>query len=119
MEALNGGNNGDKTASRSELLLLRQLAKSIERLFSPFCEVIIHDFSDLEHSIIHIEGALSGRSIGGAATNLLLKRVRNGETREDLYNYTTTLSGDRKVKSSTIFLRGDDGVAYGAFCINY
>lgn len=102
-----------------ELSLLRQLAKSIERLFAPFCEVIIHDFTDMEHSIVHLEGALSGRSIGGAATDLLLERVRNGETQADLYNYKTKLSEDRQFKSSTIFLRNPEGRAYGAFCINY
>ena len=104
---------------RRELLLLRQLAKSIERLFAPFCEVIIHDFTDLEHSIVHMEGALSGRSLGGAATDLLLERVRNGETQNDLHNYRTSLPGNRHLKSSTIFLRDTGGRAYGAFCINY
>jgi len=104
---------------RRELLLLRHLAKAVERLFAPFCEVIIHDFSDLEHSIVHMEGALSGRSIGGAATDLLLERARTGETKNDLYNYRTSLPNNRELKSSTVFLRDGKGRAYGAFCINY
>lgn len=101
------------------LLLLQRLATAIERLFAPFCEVIIHDFADLEHSIVHVEGTLSGRSIGGAATDFLLNSVRNGQTERDLYNYKTTLPGDRRIKSSTIFLRDGAGEVYGAFCINY
>jgi predicted transcriptional regulator YheO len=104
---------------RRELVLLRQIAESIERLFTPFCEVIVHDFTDLEHSIIHMEGALSGRSIGGAATDLLLERVRSGETRSDLHNYRTDLPNGRRLKSSTVFLRDGQGRAYGAFCVNY
>jgi predicted transcriptional regulator YheO len=99
--------------------LLIQLATAIEQLFAPYCEVVIHDFSDMEHSIIHVEGALSGRNVGGGATDLLLSRVRAGETQEDLHNYKTTLPGDRRIKSSTIFLRDGNGKAYGAFCINY
>lgn len=99
--------------------LLRQLAVAIERLFSPHCEVVIHDFTDLEHSIIYLEGSLSDRSIGGAATNLLLKRVQAGDTAEDLHGYRTQLADNRVMKSSTIFLRDESGEAYGAFCINY
>lgn len=99
--------------------MLRQLATAVERLFAPHCEVVIHDFSDLEHSIIHLEGSLSDRSIGGAATDLLLARVRAGQTHEDLHNYRTELSNNRLMKSSTIFLRDENQVAYGAFCINY
>lgn len=104
---------------RRELALLRQLARSVERLFAPYCEVIVHDFTDMEHSIVHIEGSLTGRAIGGAATDLLLERVRSGETRDDLYSYKTKLADDRQFKSSTIFLRNEEGRAYGAFCINY
>lgn len=101
------------------LPLLRQLARAIEQLFAPHCEVVIHDFSDLQHSIVHLEGDLSDRSIGGAATDLLLTRVRAGETDEDLHGYRTELPNHRVMKSSTIFLRDKNGRALGAFCINY
>lgn len=104
---------------QEQLPLLRQLAKAIEHLFAPNCEVVIHDFSDLEHSIVHLEGDLSDRSIGGAATDLLLARVRAGETSEDLHGYRTELPNHRVMKSSTIFLRDENGRALGAFCINY
>ncbi|MCU0511177.1 MAG: PAS domain-containing protein [Anaerolineae bacterium] len=98
--------------------LMKQMAQALARVMHPMCEVVIHDFSDLDHSIVHIEGKLTGRSIGGAATNLLLERVRSGATDEDLYNYITTLPGGQVMKSSTIFLRDDQGQAYGAFCVN-
>ncbi len=109
----------DSEYRRRELSLLRQLSRSVEQLFAPHCEAIIHDFTDLEHSIIHLDGALSGRSIGGAATDLLLERVRSGLTESDLYNYKTKTPGDRQIRSSTVFLRDRDGRTYGAFCINY
>jgi len=64
--------------------LRKQLAVALCKLFDPFCEVVIHDFADFEQSIIHIEGNNSNRSIGGAATNLLLTRAMGGETDEDL-----------------------------------
>ena len=109
-------NDAEKEAT---FQLLRPLAVGIQRLFDPFCEVVIHDFADFEHSIIHIEGNVSNRSIGGAATDLLLMRAKHGDTDEDLFNYLTSLPNGRLMKSSTIFLRDDVGQAYGAFCINF
>jgi predicted transcriptional regulator YheO len=99
--------------------LLRQLGTAIERLFAPRCEVVLHDFSDLEHSIVYLQGGLSDRSVGGAATDLLLKRVRAGDTTRDLHGYVTPLPNGRLLKSSTIFLNDANGEAYGAFCINF
>lgn len=100
------------------LEVLRQIARAVENLFAPYCEIVVHDFSDLEHSIIHLEGNLTNRSVGGAATDLLFSRVRAGRTNEDLHNYRTQLPDGRVMKSSTTFLRDASGQTYGAFCIN-
>lgn len=110
------GGAARKTAT---FALLRQVAIGLERLFAPHCEVVIHDFADLEHSIIDMQGSLSDRSIGGAATDLLLKRAQAGDTKQDLHGYTTQLPNGRTLKSSTIFLNDEKGEAYGAFCINF
>ncbi len=106
------------TTDRAAFGLLKQMSVGIAKLFSPYCEVVIHDFSDLEHSIIHIEGNISGRKVGGAATDLLLTQARSGDTVQDFYNYQTSLPNGRNMKSCTMFLRGEDGSAFGAFCIN-
>lgn len=101
------------------LRMLSQLAVALRRLFSPFCEVVIHDFVDFEHSIVCIEGNVTNRRVGGAATDLLLAKARQGDTDEDLYNYLTSLPGGRLMKSCTVFLRDEEGAAYGAFCVNF
>ena len=98
---------------------LRQLAVALCHLFSPFCEVVIHDFSDVEHSIICIEGNVTNRHVGGAATDLLLTKVSQGDTNEDLYNYLTNLPGGRVMKSCTVWLRDGQGSVHGAFCVNF
>lgn len=98
---------------------LRQIADGVARLFAPHCEVVIHDFADLERSIVHIGGKLSGREVGGSATDLLLQKVRTGDTARDLHCYRTTLDNGRVFKSSTLFLRDPQGRATGALCINY
>lgn len=99
--------------------VLRQIAAALERLFYPLCEIVIHDFTDLDHSIIYIAGNLTNRSIGGAATDLLLEKLQKGETGEDLYSYLTTLPGGKVMKSSTVFLRDENGRVIGAFCVNF
>ena len=107
------------TADReATFALLKQLSVGIAKLFAPHCEVVIHDFSDLEHSIIHIDGNISGRRVGGGATDLLLLQARKGETVRDFHNYRTSLPKGREMKSCTMFLRDESGAAYGALCIN-
>ena len=108
----------ETTDRQTTFELLAQLSVGIAKLFAPYCEVVIHDFADLEQSIIHIEGNISGRRVGGAATDLLLTHARNGNTVRDFYNYQTCLPNGRNMKSCTMFLRDGDGAAYGAFCIN-
>jgi len=98
--------------------LAKQVAVALHELLGSMSEVVIHDFADLEHSIIHIEGNVTHRAKGGSATDLLLEKVRNGETDEDLYAYATSLPGGRQMKSSTIFLRNANAQAIGALCVN-
>jgi predicted transcriptional regulator YheO len=95
-----------------------QLATGLHQLLGPMCEVVVHDFADLEHSIIQIDGDITHRAIGGAATDLLLEKVATGDTDHDLHGYATSLPGGRMMKSSTVFLRDADERAIGALCVN-
>lgn len=96
---------------------LKPLARVIREAIGQHCEVLIHDFSDLEHSIICIEGDVTGRRVGGPITDLGLAKVRAGET-EDLYNYTTYTEDGRTLRSCSAFLHDEDGEVFGALCIN-
>lgn len=107
-----------KTETHVAFVVARQLATALHKLLGPMCEVVVHDFADLEHSIIHIAGDVTHRTVGGPATDLILEKVCKGETQEDLYGYATSLPGGRMMKSSTIFLRDEHGRAIGALCVN-
>lgn len=63
------------------------IAVALQRLLIPFCEVVVPDFSDFEHSIIAIAGNVTNCKVGGGATDLLLAKTVRGDTDEDLYNY--------------------------------
>ena len=98
------------SSRRYKFQLLCRLAKAIERRFSPNCEIVLLGFTDLEHSIIHVEGTFSGRSIGGTATDMLSERGHNGEIQSENHNYVTSLPGGVKVKSSSISLSWFDKI---------
>jgi predicted transcriptional regulator YheO len=110
------GHNSEREAL---FMVMKQIAVALHRLFDPFCEVVIHDFSDFEHSIIHLEGDVTHRKVGGAATDLLLAKAQSGDTDADMYSYLSSLPGGLLMKSSTVFLRDENGKAYGAFCVNF
>ena len=86
-------------------------------MLGPGNEVLLHDLSRLPDSIIAIAGDLTGRSVGGPMTDLLLGLVRRGTT-QDLTNYRTHGPDGRPIRSSTLFLRDADGVALGCLCVN-
>jgi predicted transcriptional regulator YheO len=97
---------------------LKAIARSVVQTFGESsCEVIIHDLRDLEHSIIWIEGNVTGRCVGGAMTDLGISKVRSGDFR-DVFNYTTETDDGRTLKSSSVFLRDRHGLPWGAFCVN-
>ncbi len=103
---------------RADLVSLKAIARSIVQTFGESsCEVIIHDLTDLEHSIIWIEGNITGRCIGGAMTDLGISKVRAGDFRDTL-NYTTETDDGRTLKSSSVFMHDADGSPWGAFCVN-
>ena len=94
-------------------------ARMLQRTLGPLCEVAIHDFRDLEHSLIHLEGSLTGRKLGAPITNIVVKAWRQqGDDVADIVGYPSSTPGGKSLKSSTSFLRRADGRVIGAFCMN-
>ena len=48
---------------------LRMVMKAIKELLGPSCEVVLHDMSDPDSSIVAIEGDVTGRCAGGPLTD--------------------------------------------------
>ena len=96
------------------------IADVVVRTFGHLCEVAIHDFRDLEHSLIHIEGSLTGRQAGAPITNIVTKAWRQGGNEvEDIVAYPTSTPSGKTLKSSTSFIRNSRGAVIGAFCLNF
>lgn len=84
------------------------------------CEVVLHDLLDPGHSIVYIRGNLTGRKIGGPVTEVLLQKLKDTEEgKTDSSYYRTKYVSDRVFKSSTTFIRNNEGTIVGCLCINY
>ena len=82
-------------------------------------EVILHDLSHVESSIVGIEGSITHRKIGGPATNYLIQLLREyGDEAKYSINYKNVMPDGRVLRSSTIFIRDNDGKIIGSLCIN-
>ena len=107
----------------STLQFLFQLAKGVARQFGPNCEVVVHDLAsnDPDSSIVAIEnGQISGRKVGDGPSHAVLEALRGGKgTVEDHLCYLTRTRDGKILKSTTIYLRDDDGRPIGMFGINY
>lgn len=100
-----------------------RVAKGIAGQFGRNCEVVIHDLrgADTEHSIIAIEnGHVTGRSIGDGPSHIVLESLKEDPSEiEDRVSYLTKTSDGRVLRSTTLFIRDDDGRVIGLMGINY
>lgn len=106
-----------------ELDFLKRLAHCLAAQFGDSCEVVIHDLTrkDLEQSIVHIEnGHVSNRQAGDGASGVVLEALHSDpKTLEDRYSYLTKTDDGRTLKSSTLYLRDENGDIAYIFSMNY
>ena len=107
----------------STLQFLFQLAKALARQFGPNCEIVVHDLStnDPNSSIVAIEnGHVTGRKVGDGPSHVALEALRGGkEEVQDHLCYLTRTKDGKILKSTTLYLRDDNGHPIGIFGINY
>ena len=102
-----------------KLETISMLLKGLRAMLGERYEVILHDLSHVESSIVGIEGNVTGRSIGGPATNFLLHQLKEyGDDAPDCVNYQNILPDGRVLRSTTIFIRSDGGDIIGSLCVN-
>lgn len=84
----------------------------------PGCEIVIHDVTNPEHSIIAISNGVSGRQLGGQMTDLALELQEKESYTHDSYltNYTG-LSQNGEFLSSTYYIKNENRLI-GLLCIN-
>ena len=106
-----------------ELELLKQMAHTIAMQFGKDCEVIIHDLTskDMDHTIVHIEnGHVTNGKLGDGPSAVVLETLhRDPEDIKDHYAYQIKTSDGKILKSTTTFVKGEDGEVHYIVAINY
>lgn len=84
------------------------------------CEVVLHDLSNPEESIVAIRnGQLSGRKLGGPLTDLVLMVIKNRSYEKEPYvaNYKA-MGSKKKFRSSSYFIKNLESKIIGVLCVN-
>ncbi len=107
-----------------ELNKYKPIIKTIAEMFGAKCEVLIHDFTNPQHSIISIEnGQVTGRKVGDPITDFALSTWKKGgfgkRKTDRIINYKTKSKAGKVLKSSTVFIKDDQKNIIGCICINY
>ncbi|MCO6004019.1 PAS domain-containing protein [Actinoallomurus purpureus] len=97
---------------------LAPVVDGIAATLGSFCEVVIHDFRRPETSVAAIAGSVTGRSAGGAMSEIGMGILARGDEARDELNYITRTGTGKMVKSSTMVLRDSAGTVFGALCLN-
>lgn len=97
--------------------VLMAIGDGLSAILGDWCEVVVHDLRDVDHSIVYISGNVTGRKVGGHMTDLGLADMRSGRT-EPRLNYTTFGDDGKTLKSSSVFVHDDSGCPVAAFCVN-
>ncbi|MCR5324233.1 MAG: helix-turn-helix transcriptional regulator [Lachnospiraceae bacterium] len=102
---------------------LKNIAHAIAVQFGSNCEVVIHDLSAemLSSSVVYIEnGHISNRKIGDGPSHVVLEALNSDPSElQDRLGYHTQTKDGRTLKSSTIYIRDDEGKARYILSINF
>jgi predicted transcriptional regulator YheO len=122
--------------SPADRLILDSYKTTIDGLaayYGDAFEIVLHDLTDLDHSIIKIaNGFHSGRKAGSPITDLALSMLeeirknaaageRTGQGNQGIRPYNTYVSASKygkPVRSTTVVIFGENKKAIGLLCIN-
>ena len=99
--------------------LLKQMADAFTFTFGDKCEIVIHDLSNIQQSIVYITGDVTNRVVGTPVSDVVIKKImEKGDKVEDQFGFKSITDDGRELKSSTLFIRDDNEKVVAAFCIN-
>ena len=97
------------------------VAKMLGKTFGSGCEVVIHDLSSPQSSVVYVEnGHVTGRRIGGGPSKIVMEYILHGdEDPQDQLAYLTRTPDGKILKSSTVYIRNSKGKVTAILSINY
>jgi class 3 adenylate cyclase len=113
--------DGDDVVNDNDIFLenYKRIVNQFGRSFpGTGIEILLHNLVNPSRSLVAIEnGAVTGRSVGSGATNLVLDLKTRRQRGEDKVNYELNI-GSRQFKCTTIPIFRPDYGLVGAVCIN-
>lgn len=96
-------------------------ANAIAGTFGNECEVVIHDLTTPENSVVYVSnGIVTGRRPGQSFDHLVRQVLLNKDFRNDnVVNYTFSTEDGRLIKSSSALIRDQQQEVVGMICINF
>jgi predicted transcriptional regulator YheO len=111
---------GSKKRNRDILKRFIPMADMIVATFGSKCEVVIHDLENIQASLIYINGSVTGRELGAPTTEVILKELRRrGDDVQDIHGQTSQTGDGKFIKTSTSFIRNDEGKVIGFIGVNF
>lgn len=112
-------NNPRYIAEADEIVGQRvELLEALWQTLGANTEIVLHNFGRLPNSIVAIFGNVSGRQVGGPATNLGLRNLVRDEPERRRLGYETVMPNGTICRSSSLYLFGSFKEPVGAICVN-
>jgi predicted transcriptional regulator YheO len=107
-----------KKRSETALDVAALIAKAIQPSIGSICEIVVHDFRDLNASVIAYEGNLTGRKIGAPVTSLSLEVLADDGRTKILTDRLLNTEDGRVINSTVVALCNSESKIVGSFCLN-
>lgn len=96
-----------------------KVGEIVAEMFSPYLEVIVHDLTNPNQSIIAIFNShITGRKIGDGTSDIGYKKLSN-ELPDKIVNYSNKSPSGVELKSSSLTIRNDDNKIIGSMGFNF
>ena len=98
------------------------IVEFLGKTLGPDYEVVLQDLNPEHQAIVAIaNGHISGRRVGGPLTDASLQMLssRAYESNDFLCNYRGIAGNGRVLRSSTLFIKNEEGNPIGFLCINF
>lgn len=98
----------------------KQLVPFIHEILGEDSEILLHDISSPDSSIVALSGNLSNRKIGGPLTDMALKQIKDKQYLKNHYstNYKSYTTDGKLCRSSSYFIKDENDTFVGMLCIN-
>ena len=101
---------------------LTRLSRGLAAQFGENCEIVVHDIKPGDETISSISlienGHVTGRKVGDGPSQAVIDALTEGGAVEDRLSYFTKTDDGKILRSTTIYIKNDEGRVEGVFSIN-